>query len=132
MSHPLTRRALVGASAGLLALRSKAQAATRRIVTVAGSGIQGVAADGEAAGTARLDQPYGVQAGPDGALYWADFGSNRVLRLKAGKVFAVAGSGVKGQAGDGGQAGAAQLSAPHEVRFDSKANMFIAERDAHV
>ena len=123
---------VLGASAGLLALRSEAQAATGRIVTVAGCGIQGVAADGEAATTARLDQPYGVQAGPDGALYWADFGSNRILKLQAGKISVVAGSGVKGHAGDGGRSRAAQLSAPHEVRFDSKANMYIAERDAHV
>jgi len=132
--RPLTRRVMLGASAGILAVQSEAQAAERRIVTVAGSGAQGVAADGESAKAAKLDQPYGVLVGPDGALYWADFGSNRVLRLdrKSGKLSVMAGTGVKGHAGDGTKARAAQLSAPHEVRFDSKANMFIAERDAHV
>ena len=128
----LTRRAAVGAGTAFLAL--PAGAATKRIVTVVGIGSQGFAADGESAGTAKLDQPYGVLVGPDGGLYWADFGSNRVMRFdrKAGKVSAVAGNGTKGHAGDGEPARAAMLSAPHEVRFDSKANMLIAERDAHV
>lgn len=121
---------VLAAGGGLMALR--AQAATRRIVTVVGTGVQGFAADGETAKTAKIDQPYGVLVGPDGALYWADFGSNRVLRFQSGKVSVVAGKGTKGHTGDGGQAGQAELSAPHEVRFDSKANMLIAERDAHV
>jgi len=128
----LTRRMVLGAGAACLAL--PAQAASKRIVTVVGTGSQGFAADGESVKTAKLDQPYGVLIGPDGALYWADFGSNRVMRFdrRSGKVFAVAGNGTKGHAGDGASAQSAVLSAPHEVRFDSKANMLIAERDAHV
>ncbi|HEX4637749.1 MAG TPA: hypothetical protein VH189_16320 [Rhizomicrobium sp.] len=124
------RRTVLAAGASLLAL--PAWAATRRIVTVVGTGVQGFAADGESAKTAKLDQPYGVLVGPDGALYWADFGSNRVLRVQSGKVSAVAGNGMKGHEGDGGNAMQAELNAPHEVRFDSKANMLIAERDANV
>jgi DNA-binding beta-propeller fold protein YncE len=67
-------------------------------------------------------------------LYWADFGSNRVLRLdlRERRINVIAGTGVKGHTGDGGAAKAAQLSAPHEVRFDSKGNIFVAERDSHV
>jgi DNA-binding beta-propeller fold protein YncE len=134
MKRSLTRRMVLGAGAGILAMPFQALAAGRRIVTVAGSGVQGVAAQGESAIASKLDQPYGVLIGPDGALYWADFGSNRVLRLdrKSGKLSVMAGTGVKGHAGDGTKALAAQLSAPHEVRFDSKANMYVAERDAHV
>ena len=44
----------------------------------------------------------------------------------------VAGTGTKGYAGDGGPATRAQMNTPHEVRFDSKGNIFIAERDNHV
>src|SRR5262249_10260718 len=90
------------------------------------------AGDGESVKTAKIDQPYGVLIGPDGVLYWADFGSNRVLRFQSGKVSVVAGNGTKGHAGDGGPALQAQLNAPHQVRFDSKGNMLIAERDANV
>ena len=91
-------------------------------------------ADGTAADMAQINNPYGVVIGPDGALYWADFGSNRILRLdlRAKRVTVVAGAGTKGHLGDGGPAKAALLSAPHEVRFDSKGNMFVAERDSHV
>jgi DNA-binding beta-propeller fold protein YncE len=130
----LNRRTIVACG---LALATGARAAdlnnkSGRIVTVVGSGVQGVAQDGDAALNTKLDQPYGVCIGPEGALVWADFGSNRVLKMKSGKVSVVAGNTVKGHAGDGGKAAEAQLSAPHEVRFDSKANMLVAERDAHV
>src|SRR6185369_4975952 len=104
-----------------------------RISTIAGTGMAGMAADGEAADRAPINNPFGLVIGPDGALYWADFGSNRVLRLDLRRktISVIAGNGMKGHSGDGGPAKAAQLSAPHEVRFDSKGNIFVAERDAH-
>ena len=126
---PVTRRTTIATG---LAFATGARADDKRIVTVVGSGAQGVAQDGDAALNTRLDQPYGVCIGPDGALYWADFGSNRVLKMKSGKLSVVAGNAVKGHEGDGGKAVQAQLSAPHEVRFDSHRNMLVAERDAHV
>jgi DNA-binding beta-propeller fold protein YncE len=125
-----TRRFVLGASAGLLA--APLHAATNRIVTVAGTGAQGFAVDGESVKTAKLDQPFGVLFGPDGALIWTEFGSNRILRLTSGKITVVAGTGAKGHAGDGAGARQAELSTPHEVRFDSKGNMYVAERDTHV
>src|SRR4030095_1078507 len=108
--------------------------ANARIATIAGTGKPGLAAHGESAGTASINNPFGLVIGPDGALYWADFGSNRVLRLDltTKKITVIAGNGTKGHSGDGGPAKAAQLSAPHEVRFDSKGNIFVAERDSHV
>jgi sugar lactone lactonase YvrE len=125
----LTRRATIATG---LAFATGARAAEKKIVTVMGSGVQGVAQDGDAALNTKLDQPYGVCIGPDGALYWADFGSNRVLRMTSGKVSVVAGNTIKGHAGDGEKANTVQLSAPHEVRFDSHRNMLVAERDANV
>jgi DNA-binding beta-propeller fold protein YncE len=130
MRRTLTRRIVLGASAGLMAF--PAQAAPGRIVTVAGTGVQGFAADGESVRTAKLDNPFGVLFGPDGAMTWTEFGSNRVLRLQSGRITVVAGNGVNGHAGDGKPARQALLSTPHEVRFDSKGNMFVAERDTHV
>ena len=111
-----------------------ARAAPKRIRTIVGTGVQGRAADGAPAATAMLDQPYGVTVDRASILYWADFGSDRVMMLRPGSgvVSVVAGNGTKGYVGDGGPAKSAQLSAPHEVRFDRKGNMLIAERDAHV
>src|SRR5262249_51701255 len=51
--------------------------------------------------------------------------------FKTRTVSVVAGTGVKGHAGDGGPATSAQIAAPHEVRFDSKGNLYIDERDNH-
>src|SRR5262245_51520543 len=92
-----------------------------RIRTIAGTGIAGTAVDGAAADTALINNPYGVVIGPDGHLYWADFGSNRVLRLdlRQRRITVVAGNGTKGHSGDGGPAPVAQLSAPHAGRFRS-------------
>jgi DNA-binding beta-propeller fold protein YncE len=112
----------------------QAQVRASRIVTIAGTGTAGMAADGERAASANINNPFGVVIGPDGALYWADFGSNRVLRLDLGTqiITVVAGKGTKGYSGDGGSAKAAELSAPHEVRFDTQGNIYVAERDSHV
>jgi DNA-binding beta-propeller fold protein YncE len=132
MRSGVNRRNLLGAGLAAVAAPSIVRAQAADIFTVAGSGAQGVAQDGEQARAASLDQPYGVLIDPGGALIWADFGSNRILRLRGGRVSVVAGNGAKGHAGDGGPARQAQLSAPHEIRFDSKGNMLIAERDAHV
>ncbi len=132
MTHRLTRRGMIGAGAGLALLPSSAFGASGQVFTVIGTGMAGFAVDGELAGKARINDPFGVLFGPDDALYWADFGSDRVLKLKSGLVSVVAGNGEKGHAGDGGPAWAARLSAPHEIRFDSRGNMLIAERDSHV
>jgi len=113
------------------AFRSQATAA--RITTIAGTGLVGTAMDGASA-TSAINNPFGLVIGPDGALYWADFGSNRVLRLDLDtkRITVIAGKGTKGHSGDGAPAKTAELSAPHEVRFDSKGNIFVAERDSHV
>ena len=123
MKHCPSRRALLGVGVSLIAAPLRA-ASSNGIATIIGPGASPV----------MPNNPYGVIIGPDGALYWADFGSDRVLRmaLASGQVTIVAGSGAKGHRGDGGLAVAAELNAPHEVRFDRAGNMYIAERDAHV
>ena len=118
----------------MAAVRVLPQASSMSITTLAGTGKPGQATDGEPADRASINNPFGLVIGPDGALYWADFGSNRVLRLdlRTKTISVVAGNGMKGHSGDGASAKAAQLSAPHEVRFDSKGNIYVAERDSHV
>ena len=129
-----TRRAFLRLGAALLAAPAFPQSPAARISTIIGTGAAGAVADGDTADRAQVNNPFGLVIGPDGALYWADFGSNRVLRLdlRGRKVSVIAGTGTKGHSGDGGPAKSAQLSAPHEVRFDSKGNIYVAERDSHV
>jgi hypothetical protein len=129
-----TRRDFLWWSGGVLAASAVYGQTSMRIRTIAGTGTAGAAPDGASADSAPINNPYGLVIGPDGALYWADFGSNRVLRLdeRVRRITVIAGNGTKGHSGDGGSATAAQLNAPHEVRFDSKGNIVVAERDSHV
>src|SRR5262245_60377257 len=80
------------------------------------------------------DLPFGVEDGPDAALYITTVGSHRVLRFdrKAGALRSVAGNGRKGYSGDGGPAARATLNEPYEVRFDSRGNMLVLEMQNHL
>ena len=104
------------------------------IVTIAGTGAPGFSGDGGPATEAQINNPYGLAIGPDGALYFCEIGNHRVRRLdlKTHRISTAAGSGQKGYAGDGGEALAASLNEPYEVRFDQAGNMFFAEMQNHV
>jgi streptogramin lyase len=110
------------AGPGLLALHGQT------IDTVAGTGKAENSGDGPALKT-NVGQPFGVEIGPDGALYICEVQNHRVRRLdpKSGALTTVAGSGTKGYAGDGGPATKAQLNEPYEVRFDKGGNMLFVE-----
>ena len=90
-----SRRDFLRAGATLLAVPGMRQPAPLRIRTIAGTGTAGAATDGASADTAPINNPYGVVVGPDGALYWADFGSNRVLQhgLSDRRITVIAGNG---------------------------------------
>ncbi len=104
------------------------------VTTIAGSGTSGdFSGDGAALRTA-VDQPFGVELGPDGALYITSVGQHRVLRLdrSTGKLTSIAGNGAKGYSGDGGPATDASLNEPYEVRFDAAGNMYFVEMQNHL
>ena len=79
------------------------------------------------------NNPFHTVIGPGGFLYFSDYGTNRVLKydFRTKQTSVVAGTGMKGHSGDGGPATRARIAAPHEVRFDSKGNLYIDERDNH-
>jgi streptogramin lyase len=104
-----------------------------KIETFAGVGQAGYAGDGGQATKARLDNPFGVARGPDGALYVCDAMNHAIRRIdRNGVITTVAGAGKKGYSGDGGPALDATLNEPYEVRFDKQGNMFFVERLNHV
>ena len=114
----------------LLRAASSAGAWTTR--TIAGTGEKGHSGDSGPALRARLDNPFGITRGPDGALYVVEYDGNVVRRIASdGTIITVAGSGRKGGAGDGGPALEAEFNEPHEIRFDRHGNLFIADMLNH-
>ncbi|MEX2216213.1 MAG: hypothetical protein WD768_19035 [Phycisphaeraceae bacterium] len=93
--------------------------------------IDTVAGDGK---PDTVGQPFGVEVGPDGALYICDVQNHRVHRLdrKTAKTTIVAGTGKKGYTGDGGLATQADLNEPYEIRFDKAGHMFFVEMQNHI
>ena len=79
------------------------------ITTVAGNGSPGYGGDGGQATAAELNCPVGVAIDASGNLYIAEQGNNRIRKvcLSSGLITTVAGDGVGGFSGDGGQATAA-------------------------
>jgi DNA-binding beta-propeller fold protein YncE len=106
-----------------------------RIETIAGNGKLGDTPEkGSHARDVPVDYPFGVENGPDGALYVTTVASHRVLRLdpETKKITSVAGNGRQGYSGDGGPATEAMMNEPYEVRFDSQGNMLIVEMRNHL
>jgi quinohemoprotein ethanol dehydrogenase len=97
------------------------------VATLLGTGIKGYS-------DTQVNNPYGMAIGPDGALYFCDVDNQRIRRLDltTKQVATIAGDGRRAYRGDGGPATAASLSAPHELAFDSKGDLYFAERDNHV
>lgn len=105
------------------------------IVAIAGTGEGGHAGDGGPAIAASLRQPFGIESGPDGSLYFCDFSNHCVRRIDGatGIITTVAGTpGQSGHGGDGGPATKALLHEPHEVRFDREGNYYVSDTLGHL
>ncbi|MBZ5607930.1 MAG: hypothetical protein LAP38_06730 [Acidobacteriia bacterium] len=104
------------------------------IQTVAGTGVAGLAGDGDPANAALLNHPYGVAVDDRGNLYIADLGNARVREVSAGgtiQTIAGGGSVVPGGNGDGGQASIAQLLEPRNVAIGADGSLYISDFGAH-
>jgi sugar lactone lactonase YvrE len=94
---------------------------------VAGDGIQGFSGDGGAATSAELDSPQGVAIGPDGTLYIADTGNERIRAVSGGVITTFAGNGSTGFVGDGGAAVSASLRGPNALAIDASGALLVCD-----
>lgn len=111
----------------LLAIVPARPFAAPGVSTITGNGSPGYS-------DRQVNNPYGVLVGRDGALYFCDLDNQRIRRLdlKTHRTIDIAGNGERGYAGDGGHATAGSLNMPHEIAFDARGHLYIAERDNHV
>ena len=100
------------------------------ISTVAGTGEQGYAGDGGAAGQALLNNPFDIAFSTNGDLIFSDTFNHCIRRVDArtGVIQTIAGTGQKGFSGDGGPATEALLNEPYGVVTDAAGQIFFADR----
>jgi hypothetical protein len=104
------------------------------IETVIGTGEGDYRGDGGPGTAAALHWPTALELDDAGNLYIADTFNHVIRRLDPdGVVTTVAGTGIRGFAGDGGDALAAQLSQPFGLAFDraGDGDLYISDRGNH-
>lgn len=108
--------------------RIRAISADGTIATVAGTGQHAFSGDGGPATAAAIGSPRGVTALPAGGFLIPDSDNQRIRKVAAdGTITTVAGSGVRGFAGDGGPASAAELSEPFGVVPTADGGLLISD-----
>jgi uncharacterized protein (TIGR03437 family) len=94
----------------------------------AGTSRAAYSGDGGQAVNAQFNAPAGLAFDTSGNLFVADQGNFRIRKIDVdGIVTTVAGSGVKGNGGDGGPAVNAQLGAPNSIAVDAQGNLYIGD-----
>ena len=86
------------------------------ITRLAGTGVAGFSGDGGPATEAMLNVPQRIAIGPRGGVYVADSLNNRIRKISVnGVINTIAGTGVAGFSGDGGDALLAQIKGPKGI-----------------
>ena len=111
---------------------------TSGIVTVAAGTVDekglaqsGFSGDGGPATEAKLNFADAIAAGPDGTLYIADAGNNRIRMVdEDGTITTVAGNGAAGFSGDGGPATEASLAYPRGPTVDRDGTLYFLDSNS--
>ena len=100
----------------------------------AGTGSIGDSGDQGPPRDARLRAPIGMGRDAQGNIYIADFGSQRIRQVspQTNKIITVAGTGVIGYSGDGGQAEDARLFGPESATINDRGWIYIAQSGSDV
>jgi sugar lactone lactonase YvrE len=107
--------------------------ASGTIATFAGTGQGRHAGDGGPATAASIAGARAVDVAPDGTVLILERQGNtlRAVDLRTGTITTRAGTGAKGNSGDGGPATAATFNGPKELAVDTAGNVFIVDTENH-
>lgn len=101
------------------------------ITTFAGTGEAQHSGDGGPATRAGIFGARAVAFAPDGSLYVMERQGSSIRRVCNGVIETVAGTGARGNAGDGGDAKRAVFNAPKEMAVDRRGNVFVVDTENH-
>lgn len=102
------------------------------ISTFAGNGTCDGSGDGGQATDAGLAAVYFVDVDASGNVYLAEFNGHRIRKVTPdGVIRTVAGTGIPGSTGDGGQATSAQIENPLDMAFDAAGNLYFTQYGTH-
>lgn len=102
------------------------------LLAIAGTGDVGDGGDGRPADTAKFNELAAIAVAADGSIFVSDDEANRIRVIRPdGNVYAYAGTGEKGDGGDGGPAVDAQLFHPEGLALDSHDNLYVADSFNH-
>ncbi len=99
------------------------------ISTIAGTGIAGYKGDSGSAIKAQLNTPVALALDSIGNLYIADSWNYRIRRVTpSGFITTIAGAGLAGYEGDGGEDTSALLNLPTGLAFGKGGDLYIADQ----
>lgn len=99
-----------------------------RAHVIGGTGRAGSSTESSSARLSDLGIPEGLCLDSAGNIYFADSRNDKVMRIETdGRLVRIAGTGERGNAGDGGPARDAKLNRPFDVRVDELGVLYIAD-----
>jgi len=99
-----------------------------KINTIAGTGYEGFAGDGDLAVEAKLNKPESLCVDAAGNIYVADTENSRIRKfVENGNINTIAGTGDQGYLGDGGPAVDAEIDRPAGVCLLSNGEVIISD-----
>ncbi len=87
-----------------------------------------IPAYGRPAVDAKLTEPFGIDFDRTGKAYLVELKGNRLLSIdRSGRLTTLAGTGNKGDGGDGGPAAKAEFNGPHNVAVTPDGDIYVAD-----
>ncbi len=107
----------------------KVSVSTTIISSIAGNGASGYSGDNGQATSATLYHPVGVAVDISGNVYISDIYNHRIRKvsISTSTIATIAGTGIAGYSGDGGQATSASIQYPAGINLDSAGNVYFGE-----